>query len=95
MDGNAPTGLFCLSSGDLCMGFKCTGSELPWTLVRVAVRAMLEATRQGFAAQYRIEWRHPGIGIAMHVALIIVDGAMARVLTGGRVELSNQQMPSR
>lgn len=95
MNGNAPTGLFCLSFGDLCMGFMCTGSELPWTVVRVAVRAMLEATRQGFAAQYRIEWRHPGTGTAMHITLLIVDDAMARVLTGGRIQLDNQQLPSR
>ena len=74
------------------MGFNCTGADLPWILVRIVIRAMLDATRQGFAAQYRAEWRHPGIGVVMHVALIVVDDKLDRVLTEGRVDRRRYQI---
>ena len=91
-NGNAPTGLFCLSARGLCMAFNCSGADLPWILVRTVVKAMLEATRQGFAAQYRAEWRHPGLGVVMHVALIVVDEELDRVLTEGRVDRSHLKL---
>ena len=74
------------------MGFKCTGADLSWVLVRIVIRAMLEATRHGFAAQYRAEWRHPSIGVVMHVALIVVDDELDRVLTEGRVDRRRYQI---
>ena len=92
--GIAPAGLFCLSTGGLCIDFKCAGADLPWILVRIVIRAMLEAMRQGFAAQYHAEWRHPGIGVVMHIALIVVNDELDRVLTEGRVDRRRYQIPA-
>ena len=74
------------------MSFNCTGADLPRMLVRIVITAMLEATRQGFAAQYHAEWRHPGIEVAMHFALIVVDNEVGRMLTEGWVDRRRHQV---
>ena len=80
--GNTPKGKLCLTARGICMGFRCIGGRLPWELVRVAVRAMLEATKQGFAGEFRSDWQHPASGIIIQVGLVVIDVAVQRIMSG-------------
>lgn len=80
--GDTPEGRLCLSARGICMGFRCLGGRLPWELVRVAVRAMLEATQQGFAGEFRSEWHHLPSGIVIQVGLVVIDDTVRRIMSG-------------
>lgn len=63
ISGAIPEGQICLTSRGISMGVSCIGNRLPWELVRLAVRSMLKATQDGFAAEFRSEWHHLASGI--------------------------------
>ena len=80
--GNTPEGKLCLTFRGLSLGFRCLGGRLSWELVRVAVRALLEATQQGFAGEFRSEWVHDASGVIIQIGLVVVDDAVKRILLG-------------
>ena len=82
LSGNTPAGRLCLSAGGMCIGIRCTGGRLPWELVRVVVKAMLEATQQGFAGEFRSNWQHFESGILIQVGLVIIDDTVKRIMSG-------------
>lgn len=43
---------------------------------------MLEATKRGFAGEFRSEWQHRVSGVVIQVGLVIIDDTVKRIMSG-------------